>query len=156
MIFSRISPILIALTIGAPFDGTYGLSQDAEMQWRSGVAKVEITPNEPLRQYTQRVENAIVDAISKAIDSQQRVRLRFGMGHASVSANRRVLENGLWKGFGKQADGIVDHRLGVMAIEDLNGHAKAIVYNYACHATTIPPTDNRVSGDWPGSVRCFA
>ena len=250
MIFSRISPILIALTIGAPFGGTHGLSQDAEMKWRSGVSKVEITPNEPLRlsgyaarkdvsvgiadplfvralvlwanqdspiaivsidatgipgsmtnriakvveerwgigraslvlaathshtapqlddyapnlfasplagdqqtathRYTQRVENAVVEAISKAIDSPQRVRLRFGMGHASVSANRRVLENGLWKGFGKQADGIVDHRLGVMAIEDLNGHAKAIVYNYACHATTIPPADNRVSGDWPG------
>ena len=100
--------------------------------------------------YTQLVENAIVESIGNALSSLQDVRLRFGTGNASVSANRRVLENGKWKGFGQQADGMVDHRIGVLAIEDLNGKLKSVVYNYACHATTIPPTENQVSGDWPG------
>jgi len=100
--------------------------------------------------YTALVEKAIVDAIAKAVESPQDARLRFGTGIATFAANRRVLENGLWKGFGKQADGIVDHRLGVLAVEGLDGKLKSVVYNYACHATSIPLNDNRVSGDWPG------
>ncbi len=250
MLITRIFAIWFVFNHPAIFGGTEGLCQDAELNWRAGVSKIEITPSEPLRlsgyavrkdvysgiadplyiralvlwsnqdapmaivsidatglpgsmtnriakvvqerwgigrarfvlaathshtapqlddyvtnlfaspmaedqqaathRYTELVELAIVDTIAKAMDSPQRVRLRFGVGNATISANRRVLENGHWKGFGKQADGIVDHRLGVLAIEDLNGKPKAVVYNYACHATTIPPTENRVSGDWPG------
>ena len=100
--------------------------------------------------YTALVEKSIVDAIDNAMQSPQDARLRFGTGNATFAANRRVLENGLWKGFGKQADGIVDHRLGVLAVEGLDGKLKSVVYNYACHATSIPPNDNRVSADWPG------
>ncbi len=100
--------------------------------------------------YTELVEKSILDAIASAMESPQDARLRFGTGIATFAANRRVLENGLWKGFGQQGDGIVDHRLGVLAVEGLDGKLKSIVYNYACHATSIPPNDNRVSADWPG------
>ena len=103
-----------------------------------------------VKRYTTLVEVSIVEAISRAMASQQEVRLRYGTGKASVAANRRVLENGLWKGFGQQSDGIVDPRIGVLAIEDTQGQLKSLVYTYACHATSIPPEENRVSADWPG------
>ena len=95
------------------------------------------------KRYSQAFEKAIIDSIAKAMSNMQDVRIRFGSGNATVAANRRVLEKGIWKGFGQQADGIVDHRIGVLAIEDLNGKLKSVVYNYACHATTIPPASAR-------------
>jgi putative membrane-bound dehydrogenase-like protein len=103
-----------------------------------------------VQRYSERVEETIVKAIERAMKEPKHVRLRFGTGKAPLAVNRRVLEKGRWKGFGNQSDGIVDHRIGIVAIEDLSGKLEAVLYNYACHATSIHPKHNQVSGDWPG------
>ncbi len=161
--------------IGVPGNMTNRIAKIAQERWGIGRARLvlaathshsaphleDYAPNlfpSPLtddqqaatKRYTVALENAIIDSLDKAIESMQEVRIRFGSGTAAVATNRRVLEKGIWKGFGQQADGIVDHRIGVLAIEDLKGKLKSVVYNYACHATTIPPTENKISGDWPG------
>jgi hypothetical protein len=46
--------------------------------------------------------------------------------------------------------GPVDHSLPVLFVSSPDGKLRAVLANYACHATTL--SFNRVHGDWPGTA----
>ncbi len=48
---------------------------------------------------------------------------------------------------------MVDHDVPVLECVDAAGIRKAIVFGYACHNTTIPPSDLRYCGDWAGFAK---
>lgn len=103
-----------------------------------------------MREYTQWVSEQVADSIREAVTHLAPGTLELGWGEAGFAANRRVLQDGVWKGFGVQQDAPVDHRLPVLRVKDADGKVRAIVSNYACHATTLPGEYNRLCGDWPG------
>ncbi len=100
--------------------------------------------------YKDSLVEAVVTAAGKAIADLQPGRVNYAVGQATFAANRRVLENGRWKGFGVQADGPVDHSLPVLCVSTVAGDLRGIVYNYACHGTTLGGNHYRINGDWPG------
>ena len=79
--------------------------------------------------------------------------MAVGAGEVAIAANRRVIRDGRWTGFGVQADGPVDHSLPFMRITEPDGSLRAVLANYACHCTTLGGNFNAVHGDWAGAAR---
>ena len=100
--------------------------------------------------YTARLEKDIIAVVGKALAALRPARLEWGVGKATFAVNRRanreedvtrLREEGKLKG-------PVDHDLPVLAVRDGGGKPVAIVFGYACHATTL--SFYQWSGDWPG------
>lgn len=100
--------------------------------------------------YTEWVEQQTIAAIDAAVADLAPGRLHFGTGSADFARHRRVIKDGRWIGFGTDSDGPVDHSVPVLRIDDAEGRVRGIVFNYACHCTTLGPEFNRVSSDWAG------
>jgi putative membrane-bound dehydrogenase-like protein len=100
--------------------------------------------------YSARLADLIVTAVDRAIANCRPSRLFFGQGRATFAVNRRVLANGKWTGFGVYRDGPVDHSLPILKVVGIDGTLHGVVFNYACHCTTLGPSFNRVCGDWAG------
>ncbi|WP_182868616.1 neutral/alkaline non-lysosomal ceramidase N-terminal domain-containing protein [Rhodopirellula sp. JC639] len=100
--------------------------------------------------YVDRLDAAIVAAVAAAMDHLQPARLAYGVGRAGFAANRRVLTDGKWSGFGVQPDGPVDHAVPVLRITSPEGTVRGLVFNYACHCTTVGGDYYKINADWAG------
>jgi hypothetical protein len=50
-------------------------------------------------------------------------------------------------------DGPTDHELPIISIESLDGIVRGILFNYACHPTTLAWQNQQISPDYPGAMR---
>jgi len=100
--------------------------------------------------YTNWLADRVVECVGKAIEDLSPGRLLRGEGTARFAVNRRVIAGNRWKGFGVRREGSVDHSLPVLKVVSPDGTLRGIVFNYACHCTTLTAKFNRVSGDWAG------
>jgi hypothetical protein len=98
------------------------------------------------RTLTDRCERVALDAL----EQRKPGRLAWGRGEVGFAANRRVLQNGRWSGFGVTPRGPVDHSLPVLRATDPDGKTLAVVVGYACHCTTLGGEFNKICGDWAG------
>jgi hypothetical protein len=103
-----------------------------------------------MKQYARELEDKLVQVASEALGKQQPARLYWAQGTVGFAANRRVLKDGRWAGFGVQPDGPVDHRLPVLVAKGPDGRPIAVWANYACHCTTLGGDFNQICGDWAG------
>jgi hypothetical protein len=113
-----------------------------------GRAALEGVEREHLEQYAQELADKLVAVVLEAVAGQQPARLEWAQGTAPVAANRRVLKDGKWSGFGAILDAPVDHSLPVLRVTDREGHLRAVVINYACHNTTLRGDFAQIHGDW--------
>jgi putative membrane-bound dehydrogenase-like protein len=114
--------------------------------------RMEAAEIEAMNAYTDEAIEKIARSIRLAVADLKPARLRLAWGEVGFAVNRRVLDGGKWTGFGVQADGPTDRRLPVLAATSPDGSVRAIVYGYACHATTLGGEHNRLGGDWPGAA----
>ncbi len=109
-----------------------------------------------LEKYAQRLSDQTVAAVDAAIKDLQPSRLYVGEGEATFADNRRVIQNGVWVGFGITYGGAVDHSLPILKITDATGEKiRGVLFNYACHCTTFDSNYNRINGDWAGYAARF-
>jgi hypothetical protein len=100
--------------------------------------------------YTDKLELKILKTVGAAITNIEPVTLFEGIGQADFAVNRR---NNSEKDVPelrkkKSLKGPIDHELPVLLIKDQAKDLKAILFGYACHATTL--SFYKWSGDWPG------
>lgn len=100
--------------------------------------------------YTKRFGDSIVAAVGKAVQDLRPGKLFWGQGRVTFAVNRRVLQEGQWSGFGERSEGPVDHLVPVLSVRGADGEIRGIVFNYACHCTTLGGDFNQVCGDWAG------
>lgn len=105
---------------------------------------------EVIQHYTESLAERLISIAREACDNLNPARVSWGKGELNFAANRRVLENGTWKGFGVQADGPVDHSFPFLQVTTTEGELVAVLGNYACHCTTLGGDFNRIHGDWAG------
>lgn len=101
-------------------------------------------------QYTRELSDKLADVALAALANRQPSKLSWGSGRVGFAANRRVLKDGKWTGFGVQTDGPVDHSLPILAVHNEAGKLVGCVANYACHCTTLGGNFNKIAGDWAG------
>jgi putative membrane-bound dehydrogenase-like protein len=121
----------------------------------NGLTNIFATPLSEAEQaggqsYRDELEGQVLQSVNDAIADSQPARIQFGLGLASFAANRRVLKEGRWINFGVQADGPVDHSVPVLQLLGSDGKPRGIIFNYACHCTTIGGDYYRVNGEWAG------
>ena len=107
-----------------------------------------------LRDYAAGLEDQIVATVGEAIRSLAPAELGWSLGKATFAVNRREnVENKVPELRAKgELKGPVDHDLPVMRVTSAaDGKEIAIVFGYACHATTTALYE--WSADWPG-VAC--
>jgi neutral ceramidase len=97
-----------------------------------------------IRRYTAEVLDRITDLVGEAIGGLAPAELSFGQGAAGFGVNRRRIAAGM-----RHLPGPVDHDVPVLVVRGGGGSLRAVVFGYACHATSAP-ADYQIGGDWPG------
>lgn len=106
-----------------------------------------------LAKYTAQLTDAIEKTALLALADREPATLAWTQGRIPFAANRRVLKNGKWTGFGVNASGPTDPSVPVLRAVDARGKVKAIVLGYACHCTTLGGEFNKICADWAGYAR---
>lgn len=104
-------------------------------------------------QYLDQLTPKLITVALEALRNRKPSLVAWGQGEVHFATNRRVLKNGKWVGFGAVPDAPVDHSLPMLRVTDLDGKLRAILVNYACHATTLTGDFTRIHGDWPGEAQ---
>jgi len=103
-------------------------------------------------EYVQRLEDAVLTAVSRAQASLQPAKVGFGTGKANVNTNRRAPDgSGGWM-LGNNPDGVSDKTVAVIKFETLAGEPLAILSNYSVHGTVLGPGNLQISADLPGAT----
>ncbi len=100
--------------------------------------------------YREQLQAAIIQSARLAVANMAPATLEQGQGSVGFAANRRKLQNGRWVGFGVQADAPIDHSVPVLCIRDVQRRIQGVIFNYACHCTTLGGDYFRVHADWAG------
>jgi neutral ceramidase len=103
-----------------------------------------------IERYTRELTDAIEKAALEALAARTPASLAWGQGRVGFAANRRVLKDGRWVGFGVNPNGPVDHSVPVLRATDAAGNVKAVLFGYACHCTTLGGEFNKICGEWTG------
>jgi len=100
-----------------------------------------------IEEYTYKLEDKIVNLVEAALNSMVEARVFSGQGNANFAVNRRNnSESSLPPP--EQQKGPLDHSVPVIKVEKTTGGLLAVVFGYACHATTL--SFYQWSGDYPG------
>jgi hypothetical protein len=121
---------------------------------RTKLLDLKAKPRKAVKAYAKKLQDQAFAAASAALKKLTPAKLSFGRGQAHFAANRRVFTS---KGvqFGVNPNGVVDHDVPVLRIDDPKGEVRAIVFGYACHCTTLDGDYYRVCGDWAGYAQDY-
>ena len=87
--------------------------------------------------------NSLADALEQSVTNawQTQFPAKVGVGVAEVDGvgvNRRSADQRP-----------IDEQVGIIKVDDLNGHTRAVLINYSCHPTVLGPDNLLVTGDFP-------
>ena len=107
----------------------------------------DIDKDKGITRYTTALETKIVRLVTDAFRTMSPAELSSGNGVARFQVNRR---NNNEQTLAQQTElkGPNDHAVPVLKIADNQGNIRAIVFGYACHATTLDGYE--WCGDYPG------
>jgi hypothetical protein len=101
-------------------------------------------------EYTTSLQAKVIAVVGDAIKDLAPATLAWADGNATFAVNRRnnpEPEVPKLAAEGKLR-GPVDHDVPVLAVRDMAGKLKTVVFGYACHATAL--SFYQWTGDWPG------
>ncbi len=103
--------------------------------------------------YIRSLPHLLLSAVRQARATMQPARLGTGAGRIALSVNRREkLPDGRVV-LGDNRGGPVDHTVGVVRVDSLNGHPIAALVNYTCHPIFAGSASRLISPDYPGPMR---
>ncbi len=112
---------------------------------------------ELVNKYRAELEEKILKVAGEAFSRMVPAKLSYGKAKAGFAMNRRIdyslPEND--PGYGKAitSNGPVDHDVPVLRVTDANDKLMAIIFSYACHATTLG--NYTFHGDYPGFAQHY-
>ena len=108
-----------------------------------------LTPGEPekIAAYSKKLAGELVKVVGAAMKALEPASLSFASGSALFAMNRREPSD---KGMlnGKNPAGPVDHAVPTLVVAGADGKARAVVFGYACHNTTL--SFQQWCGDYAG------
>lgn len=134
-------------THSGPVLGTVGVLGVMRPKW------IERYGYDPNPEYSDWAKNRLLLGIRRAVSSLRPARLGLSMGQSLANINRRPLDLEGKAFLGKNPDGPVDHRIGLIRLEQEDGSPLALIANYAMHGTALGGKNlSLISGDAPGIV----
>src|SRR5438132_3046928 len=100
-------------------------------------------------EYTKWMMDQLVDVASAALTKMEPSKLSWGTGVANLVMNRREFTpTGVILGVNPR--GPADRCVPVLRVEDEQGKLKAVLFECACHNTTLGPNNYAICGDYAG------
>ncbi len=100
-------------------------------------------------EYTERLQVQLADLVEVATRSLQPVTLEWGTGFASFVVNRRQrTEDGIR--LNPNPSGHVDRSLPCLKVTTADSKLMAVLFQVACHNTTLGPQNDVLCGDYSG------
>lgn len=120
---------------GAPVTRTYGEA---------------ITDN--LSAYLTDLKKKLIEVSTEAHTKRVPALIGTGKGKCTMNINRRGRhgDGGIW--LGRNPDGLCDHDVDVLKIDNLAGETIGLMVNWPCHATVGGQENYQITGDWPGAA----
>ncbi len=109
--------------------------------------------------YTDRLQAKLIEAVGRALVDAAPVRIGLGAGSSPVGCNRREVQL-RGKGetvisLGRNPYGPTDKEVLVMKVANSEGQLRAVLFDYAVHATSLGPKNYQISGDVLGLAEQF-
>ena len=99
--------------------------------------------------YTSSLQDKLVDVAAQALSRLEPARLSWGSGVAHFAMNRREFTpRGVILGVNPR--GLVDRSVPVLRVDSADGKLRAVLFDYACHNTTLTQTNFNLCGDYAG------
>jgi hypothetical protein len=102
--------------------------------------------------YARKLEGQLTDLIGAALKDLAPARLTCFRARCGFAMNRRLAVPDGWAN-SPNPDGPVDHDVPVLRVEGANGKARAVLFGYACHNTTL--AFYQWCGDYAGFAQDF-
>jgi len=102
--------------------------------------------------YKAIVEEKLIEGIIKAREQLSPASLGIGWGFSRANINRRAQDIDGKASLGKNPDGPVDRRIGLIRIDKEDGTPLVLIANYAIHGTVLSAKNMKISSDLPGIV----
>jgi hypothetical protein len=101
--------------------------------------------------YLQRVVDVCADCVRRAVAGLQDATVGLGCGSSHFNISRRPLPGtaSMVANYGM----LVDRRVRVLRVDDLQGKPMAVLFHYSCHPTTFSGSKGFISYDYPGIAR---
>jgi len=98
------------------------------------------------------LKKKLVDVAVQAYTGRIPALIGTGKGTCTMNINRRARhhEGGIW--LGRNPDGVCDHDVDVLRIDNLGGETIGLMVNWPCHATVGGQENSMITGDWPGAA----
>ncbi len=120
-----------------------------------GMGSISGGEHERLARYKEELTRRLEEVVRQALAARTPGHLAWAKGSVGFAANRRVLTDGKWSGFGAVPEAPADHSLPVMRVTDTEGKLLAVVVNYACHCTTLRGNFKQIHGDWAACAQDY-
>jgi len=109
--------------------------------------------------YTKQLQSKLIEAVREALEGAAPARIGMGAGSSPVGCNRRQLrvrQNGESDiVLGRHPYGPTDKEVLVMKVANSEGQLRAVLFDYATHATSLGPKNYAISGDVLGLAEQF-
>jgi hypothetical protein len=107
-----------------------------------------------LKPYLAHLAGQVAAAVNDAKQNMAPAWIAWGYGHCGLAVNRDYwdAEQQRWA-CGYNPEGMPDDTLLVARVTDVDGRARAMLYNYACHPTTLAWQNHVLSPDFVGAAR---
>jgi len=104
--------------------------------------------------YTRVLQDKLVEVAAQALRRLEPARLSWGSGVAHLAMNRREFTpRGVILGVNPR--GLVDRTVPVLRIESADGKLQGVLFDYACHNTTLTQTNFSLCGDYAGFAQAY-
>lgn len=102
--------------------------------------------------YVRELAAKISDLVGETIERMENSRLVYSRARAGFAMNRRLpTPSGYINS--PNPDGPIDHEVPVLRVSSEDGALRAILFSYACHATTL--SFQQLCGDYPGFAQQY-
>jgi len=102
--------------------------------------------------YTALLIQKLIEGILESRKKLTPARLGVGWGFSQANINRRAIDIDGKSTIGRDPDGAVDRRIGLLRIDKEDGKPLALIANYPIHGTVMHGGNLLISGDAPGIV----
>ena len=103
--------------------------------------------------YMNELRRKIVDVLREAAEREEPVSLLWGQAEADIGVMNRRLVTPYGVEMRPNPAGPVDRDVLALAARGPDGRLRAILFNYACHPTTVATDIAQVSADFPGAAQ---